>query len=159
MRMRPRITLSNIWASIENRPSKTFLKTDRTEAFLAQIGMADNIYCQCFLSSVCATTPAYMTLMDGSSNELSPQRVLCSTHQSASYSGNSALNLFVYHAEFEAENGFTIDGTPVAKIALYSAATGGTQLALYALSSGLRDERFYKWRTQRLIVDFSAKAS
>ncbi len=153
------VTLTNIWSAIQNRPSKTFLKTDRTEAFLATVGMEKNVYFNCFVNSSMTTTPAYMTLCDASGTELSTTRVLCVVFPSATYSG-SGLGLQVYHAEFEEGNGTTIDGYPVNSIKLYSAATGGSLLATYThydAGPPVRNEKFYKWRTQRLIVDFATK--
>jgi hypothetical protein len=151
------ITLSNIWSNIENRPSKTFLKTDRTEAFIAEVGTAVNLYFACHVNTAFITTPVYMAFMDASFNQLSAWPVLCALYRSADYSGNSDLNLYIYHAEFEAGNGFTIDGTPITELGLFAA--DGTPLLYYDLVSGLRNESFYKWKTQRLIVDFSTKAA
>lgn len=154
------ITLSNIWSSIENRVSKTFLKTDKSEAFLAEVGTASNIYFECHDANVCTTSPAYMTFDDESYNPLCNHRVPCVLYKSTDYSGNADLNLYVYHAEFEGDNGFTPDGSPIGSISLWDAPTGGTRVIMLILHNvSPQDERFYKWKTQRLIVDFSTRAS
>jgi hypothetical protein len=149
------ITLSNIWFDIENRPTKTFLKTDRSEAFIAEVGMAANLYFACHVDVAFTTTPVYMAFMDASFNQLCVRRILCEVYAAATYSG-SGLGLRVYHAEFETENGFTVDGTPIAELGLFAA--DGTPLLYYDLVASLRNENFYKWKTQRLIVDFSTKS-
>jgi len=154
------ITLTNVWSSIENRTSKTFLKTDRSEAFLAQVGMEDNVYFQCFKDVALSSTPLYMVLVDAMSVELGA-RVLCSYHPATSYSA-AGSGLIVYHAEFEAGNDTTTSGSyPVSHINLYDAVTGGTLKATYYLYDNgppIRNEQFFKWKTQRLIVDFATKA-
>lgn len=155
------LTLSNIDFDIQNRLSKMFIKGDKTEAFLAPVGLVTNSYIRCYVDSVVNTATLYMSLQTAAAEITDLKRVACTKVNCATYSGSS-LNLNKYHAEFETDNGYTVDGTPIRYVRLYDAATGGSLIAtydLYAAGPPIRDERIYKWRTMRLIVEVLTKNS
>jgi len=136
----------------ENFLTKAITKAELSNAFQSPEDLQTNVYYPAFVDSVVTTATLYMELsksenvaIDGST------RVLCTKLANTDY------NLNVYHAEFEADNGYTIDGTSlVAWINLYDAASGGSKIAGFNVPSY---DEFPKWKTTRIIVDLLCKAS
>ena len=155
------ITLSNDDVLVDNAQRYYNAKSSRSEAFLAPVGLVDNMYIAVFYDARVdwAEGDAFMGLADGSGNRLTGLvGVECTKHSV------SALNLNVYHAEFEMDNGYSTPPKGLSQIWLGSLDTfeglSAAYLKRYYLYNGsapIRDERFDKFKTSRLIVDFLTK--
>lgn len=151
------ITVSNKDLAVLNAQKYINLKANRTEAFYAPVGLADNAYIAVYDGTVNNGSTYWMELQDGSGNPIAgSRRLLCTKHSIG------PLNLNVYHAEFESDNGHATPPGGVRYIALYAAVTGGAPAAscdMYAVGPPYVDERFDKFKGTRLIVDYMTKNS
>lgn len=155
------ITLSNDDVMVNNAQRYYNDKAQRSEAFLAPVGLVDNIYVAVYYAGAVDWNEGYafMGLADGSGNRLTGLiGVECTKHPVV------AMNLNVYHAEFEVDNGYSVPPKGLSQIWLgYNANFEGLSAAylkryyLYNGSAPIRDEKLDKFKTSRLIVDFLTK--
>lgn len=153
------ITVSNDDVMVDNAQRYYNTKSQRTEAFYAPVGLVDNMYVAVFYDGVVDWADGYMGMLDGGGNLLSGcTPTHCDKHPV------SALNLNVYHAEFEADNSYSTPPKGVRYIRMGNApnimSLGAGDRADYNLldpAAPRRDERFDKFKTSRLIVDFLTK--
>ncbi len=146
------IFLNNRDILLENRFAIAAHKADRLEVFAAPTDPSSTLFFSCFKDAAVTTATLYMQLCKSNGTAIDgSKRVKCTKLS------NSRYNMNTYHAEFEADNGHTLDGTSlVTRIELYNAETGGSEISEYVLSTS---EQFPKWTTSRIIVDFNAKIS
>jgi hypothetical protein len=148
------ITISNVDLAVMNAQKYYNLKANRTEAFYAPVGLADDVYIAVFCDSTVSGSAYHMTLEDSTGTAITGLvPVLCAKHVVAAY------NLNVYQGIFEKDNGYSAPPYGVRYIRLYSGATLIATYDLYSASAPVRDERFDKFKTMRLIVDFMTKIS
>jgi hypothetical protein len=125
-------------------------RAERSESFLAP----DDPFTTAFVSGYYANVRNYTLYAQLCTADNTPipshSRVLCTKTSNARY------NDYTYHAEFDTDNGHTVDGTPVERIELYDDPLAGTERANYVLPVS---ERFPKWRTTRVIAEVHCKAS
>jgi hypothetical protein len=146
------ITISNVDLATMNVQKYYNYKSNKTEAFYAPVGLADNVYIAVFCDSTVSGSAYHMTLEDSAGTAItSLVPVLCAKHIVAAY------NLNVYQGIFEKDNGYSTPPYGVRYIRLYSGATLIATYDLYSASAPVRDERFDKFKTMRLIVDFMTK--
>lgn len=140
----------------ENNWNKSWNKSQNNESFISPTSIPEYLYYNSYTDGAIDTDTLYMALETASGDLTGMTRVLCTKYE------YTAKSLNIYHAEFAPSNGYTADGTPIRYIKLYAAKTGGSAVAsydLYAAGPPIRDERFYKWKSQRLIVDFTTTIS
>lgn len=143
----------------DNAYTRIQTKTNASEAFIAPVGTPTNVYYTCYHPSAVTTASLYASLENEYSAITGLSRVLCSKITDSNYTGKN-YNCNIYHAEFESWNGYTTSASPVSKIILYTAASGGTATATYDLydtGPPINDERFWKWKDQRVIIDVITK--
>jgi hypothetical protein len=155
------ISISNMDLMVLNAQRYYNTKSQRTEAFYAPVGLVDNMYVAVYYDAAVDWNEGYafMGLADGSGNRLTGLLgVRCTKHSV------TALNLNVYHAEFEMDNGYSAPPKGVSQVWMgYIAdfeSLSSAYLKRYYLYNGsapIRDERFDKFKTSRLIVDFLTK--
>jgi hypothetical protein len=150
------ITVNNTDSLLVNWLTKTVGRSEKSESFTSPEDLQGHYFFSCWENAVHDGT-YYMQLCNASGVAITGStRVLCTKFPSASYS-SGGYNTISYHAEFEMDNGYTIDGTDViTHIELYAAATGGSAVTQYALRTA---EQFPKWKTQRIICEYTVKAS
>lgn len=148
------ITISNMDLAVMNAQKYYNLKANRTEAFFAPVGLVDNVYVAVFVDDTVSGSSYNMQLEDSSGTAITGlTQVPCVKH------AVSAFNLNVYQGIFEADNGYSTPPYGIRYIKLYSGATAVATYDLYSGSAPIRDERFDKFETMRLIVDVMTKNS
>ncbi len=148
------ITISNDDVMVDNAQRYYNAKAQRTEAFLAPVGLVDNAYIAVYVDQAIDYADGTIRLMDNTPSYIPGLSKEFSKHSI------TALNLNVYHAEFERDDGHSIPPSGVGRIRLVSSVVPyQTQYLLYDGTAPVRDERFDKFKTSRLIVDFLTKIS
>lgn len=144
------ITLSNADIMIENAQKYYNAKTQLTEAFFAPVGLVDNIYLSYY-------TPTVENWATGTIRLYSGSTPIANGSVAFTRYTISALNLYVYHAEFEREHGFSDPPNGLTRINIFDSG-GSLRRICYLLdaANGI-DMRFDKFKTSRLIVDILAK--
>jgi len=150
------ITISNDDVMVNNAQRYYNAKAQRSEAFLAPVGLVDNMYVAVFIDDVADYSPGWVELRYESGGAIPGLSKVPTKHQV------TALNLNVYHAEFEAADGHSaIGGTMVGVGMIYLRQSSGSAnyktYDLYVSTDPVRDERFHKFKTNRLIVDVLTK--
>jgi hypothetical protein len=127
-------------------------RAERSESFIAPDDPFTTVFASGYTSAVEVAATMYMQLCTADSTIINDGvRVLCTR------TANSHYNDSTYHAEFETDNGYTIDGTNhIIQLELWDAASGGARHATVAL---LTSEHFPKWRTTRVIAEIHCKAA
>ena len=146
------IQISNEDVLILNALTEARGRAERSESFLAPDDPFTTVFASGYTSDIEAGATMYMQLCTADETNI-PEgvRVLC-THTT-----NTRYNDSTYHAEFETNEGHTVDGTNhVVQLELWDATTGGTHHAKVALSAS---EHFPKWRTTRVIAEIHCKAA
>ena len=155
--------ITNRHYNLDNKFKATIDRSLLTESFLSPVGLVDDVYKEVYLDSTVNTSGSiYMALLDINEDPLpNHSRVLVASPNGAIFS-DTDLNLKTIHCEFEAMNEYTDDDNPIAFIRIYDAETEGNvrgSYELYAAGPPIRDERFFKWKNSRLIVDFGCKVA
>jgi hypothetical protein len=150
------ITLSNDDVLVNNAQRYYNAKAQRSEAFLAPVGLVDNMYIAVFIDDVADYSPGWVELRYESGGAIPGLSKAPTKHPVP------ALNLNVYHVEFEAADGHSaIGGTMVGVGMIYLRQSSGSATYktydLYVSTAPVRDERFHKFKTNRLIVDVLTK--
>lgn len=150
------IYVNNTDPLLDNVISRTMGTTEKLDSFAAPIGTADTVFLEAYDSTVVTDASLYMELEDEDGTDLkNMSRVLCSKYSSSTYNSNT------YHAEFEKQNGYS--AKQVRYIKLYTALTGGslrTTIDLQRTVSSIDiDEKIDKFKTNRIIVESTCKAS
>jgi hypothetical protein len=127
-------------------------RAERSESFVAPDDPFLTMFVSGFTNTVVTTTPLYAQLEKAEDVAIDGcVPVLCTKLT------NSRYNSVTYHAEFETNNGYTIDGTSIVnRVALYDAASGGDWITSISLPTS---EQFPKWKTIRVIAEVHTKAS
>lgn len=148
-RMGPNTTevqLSNDDTLTQNRLTRGMGKAYKSESFLTPDDMQTELFIEVFDDNAeVVTANSYMQLKHGSTGWIT-SRQLCTLYY------DTDMNMAVYHAEFEPNNGYTVSGTDtIDEISLWNAATGGSIDYTYYLGAY---EEFDKWKTMRVIVEY-----
>lgn len=147
------ITISNADIAVLNAQKYYNVKAAKTEAFFSPVGLVDNIYISVFWDYVFDYDPLYMRLSDIDGYAIpNSYMVRCIKHSMP------ALNLNVYHAEFERSNGYSIPPYGIGRLTV-SRGLSGYPFIDYQLTGTGRDERFDKFKTSRVIVDLMTKVT
>jgi len=149
------IQISNDDLLLLNALTEARGRAERSESFLAPDDPFTTAFVSGYTPTITADASLYMVLRNGGGGTEAPiaecHRIL------ATKMANTRWNTNVYHAEFETDNGHTIDGTDlVTNLIMYDAPTGGAVHAGISLSTSLQ---FPKWRTTRVIAEIRCKAS
>ncbi len=135
-----------------NEFNQNVRRTRTLESFQGPTDPNFAFFFNCFKDAAVTTATLWMQLCKSNGTAIDGlKRVKCTKFS------NSQYNMNTYHAEFEKDNGHTVDGSSlVTRVELYNAETGGSEISEYILSTS---EQFPKWTTSRIIVDFNARLS
>lgn len=143
------VHLTNMDILLKNFLTNTVKKANMTEGFYAPVGLPDVFYIMVYDDTPMNDAGVvYMHLCTADDTPITGMtQVQCTKF------ANTVLNLNVFHAEFEAANGFTVDGTPVTRIEIWDDSSPQVELAQKVIANDSMS--FPKWKSLRVIVDYT----
>jgi len=113
------------------------------ENFTANLDAIKEVFVPVRNAAAVTTATLYMELQTAAGAALAGQtRILCTKSADDIYN--------IYHATFEPMNAWTVSGTKCGRIALYTAASGGSRTTYVDLTAA---EQFYKLKVSRASID------
>lgn len=142
-----RMQLSNHGILVLNPFSDTSVTTLRSESFISPTDAQYIAYAVAYSPNVVSLpSPCYMELQTAAGAAIpGSARAVCTVFSNTSY------NQKAVHAQFAVGQGTTVDGSPIGKLALFAAASGGSAVDSITLATA---QQFPKWSTTGAIVDY-----
>jgi hypothetical protein len=134
---------------LSNKFVQNVYRLQLTDSFVSPTDAETILYFPIYTTKTTSSSPLYAQFCTAAGTPITDHKRV----KGSSYDQTNPVRR-TWHFEFDARNGHTADGTPIDRIEIYTAATGGSALTDIVFATDLSAAYlFHKWKTTKVIVD------